>query len=264
MSEARSKKPVFNPAAAPLPRYRVVADQIAKLIREGALEPGQKMPPDNELVEMLQVSRPTVREAMISLEMMGYVETRFGYGAYVAQRLPTNHSGLLENCSFFELVEARYWFESDITAVAATTITDDDLAKLRGIFDKMADPGISISAVDTLDSDFHLQIARATQNNLFVSIMDQLWSARENFPKWARIRRQIVNAEANVHTVQEEHEKVLRALEIRDPAAAKAAMQLHCKNFGVPFLEEWRDEDTNGTFKDDIVLKIMNRMRPLD
>lgn len=264
MAKSGTKKPLFTPIAASQPRYRVVANQIAQLIRDGTLPLNQKMPPDTELVDMLQVSRATVREAMISLEMMGYVETRFGYGAYVASHLPLNVADVAAESSFFELVEARYWIEADITAVAATTITDDDLALLSALLEKMEDPGQSVEDLDRLDAEFHVGIANATQNNWFITIMGQLWQAREHFPGWARVRRQLVDTAANIETVKDEHRAVLDALKARDPVQARAAMQTHCKNFGVPFLEEWREEDNGAAFKDDIVLKIMNRMRPLD
>ncbi|WP_319485258.1 FadR/GntR family transcriptional regulator [uncultured Cohaesibacter sp.] len=263
MSKDIKQKLAISPAAAPLPRYRVVADQIAELIRQGALEPGQKMPPDVELVELLQVSRPTIREAMISLEMMGYVETRFGYGAFVAQRLPAKGLGLIDNCSFSELVEARYWFEADIAAVAALTISKEKLAELRDILERMKEPDLPVQELDTYDFDFHMGIAQSTQNNMFISIMDQLWSVRERFPNWARIRRQILGAKENIVAVQKEHEVILEALEARDPAAAHRAMQIHCKSFGVPFLEEGLD-GVNASDKDDIVLTIMNRLHSLE
>ena len=262
MTEEKKKKLVLQPATAPLPRYRVVADQIAELIRQGDLQPGQKMPPDSELVEMLQVSRPTIREAMISLEMMGYVETRFGFGAYVAQKLPTQN-GLIENCSFSELVEARFWFEADIAAIAAVSITDEELGELRRIYDTMNTGKLTVQEIDGFDTDFHMLIARSTKNNMFISIMDQLWSVRERFPKWARIRRQILNAEKNVSAVQEEHNAILCALEAHDPRAARIAMQVHCKNFGVPFVQEWQDQQGNED-NDDIVMKILNRLNSLE
>lgn len=262
MPEEKKKKLNLKPAAAPLPRYRVVADQIAELIRRGDLELGQKMPTDSELVEMLQVSRPTIREAMISLEMMGYVESRFGYGAYVAQKLPTKNS-LIENCSFSELVEARFWFEADIAAVAAVTISADQLAELREIYDTMSKGTLTVQEIDRLDTEFHLLIARSTQNTIFISIMDQLWSMREHFPQWARIRRQILNAEGSINAVQKEHEAILLALEAHDARAAHDAMKSHCKNFGLPFLEEWQDQDRKQD-NDDIVLKITDRLHPLE
>nr|WP_319514949.1 FadR/GntR family transcriptional regulator [uncultured Cohaesibacter sp.] len=263
MSKDLKQKLAINPAAAPLPRYRVVADQIAELIRQGALEPGQKMPPDVELVELLQVSRPTIREAMISLEMMGYVETRFGYGAFVAQRLPTKGLGLIDDCSFSELVEARYWLEADIAAVAALTISAEEVAELREILRKMKEPDLPVQELDTYDADFHLGIAQATQNNMFISIMDLIWSIRERFPNWARIRRQILGVKENIVAIQKEHDVILEALEAHDPVAARRAMQFHCKNFGVPFLEEGL-EGKSASDKDDIVLTIMNRLRSME
>nr|WP_321458004.1 FadR/GntR family transcriptional regulator [uncultured Cohaesibacter sp.] len=263
MSKELKHRLAISPAAAPLPRYRVVADQIADLIRKGALELGQKMPPDAELVELLQVSRPTIREAMISLEMMGYVETRFGYGAFVAQRLPTKGPGLIDDCSFSELVEARYWFEADIAAVAALSISEEKIAELRDILERMKVPDLPVHELDKYDADFHMEIAKATQNSMFITILDQLWSVRERFPNWARIRRQILGAKENIVAVQKEHEVILDALEARDPEGARRAMQVHCKNFGVPFLEEGLDKD-NPSDKDDIVLTIMERLHSLE
>ena len=70
------------------PRYRLAAEELAAAIRAGDFAPGAKMPPDRDLVARLGVSRTTLREAMIALELMGYVVTRFGAGAFVADPLP--------------------------------------------------------------------------------------------------------------------------------------------------------------------------------
>lgn len=146
------------------PRYRLVADSIAARIRAGQYPPGSKMPADKDLVEQLQVSRTTVREAMIALELMGLVVTRYGAGAFVAPLLPPEAVDLSTLPGYFELAEARQAFEPEIAAIAAGTLDEAALDHLHACIDGMCRAEASLGEVEAWDWEFHLAIARATGN----------------------------------------------------------------------------------------------------
>jgi DNA-binding FadR family transcriptional regulator len=151
------------------PRYRLVAEEIAARIRAGDLPLDSKMPADKDLVVQLGVSRTTVREAMIALELMGYVVTRYGAGAFVARTLPVapiETSGLP---GYFELVEARFVIEPEIAAIAARLIRPAEIAQLESCIEGMCDTTSNLERIEAFDSEFHL-IARLAIRSSF------LWS----------------------------------------------------------------------------------------
>ena len=223
------------------PRYRLVADQIAASLRAGELALGAKMPTDKDLVEQLGVSRATVREAMIALELLGYVETRFGAGAYVASILPEEPAPDAPQVpGYFELVEARFHIESMIAGLAAVACSADDTCALRGFVAQMVAPGASLEAVEEADRAFHLTLARATENSVFIGIVEQFWAARKSYPAWTRTH--------NLHRDEDreqyfggEHLAIIEAIEARDPQQAISAMQIHCRNSGQPMLTNWEE-----------------------
>jgi len=227
-------KPVLQ-----MPRYRLVADQIADLIRSGQMPPGSKMPPDKDLLRQLGVSRTTVREAMIALELQGYVVTRFGAGAFVADTLPESAAQNHDLPGFFELVEARYRIEPEIAAIAAGTVSDDELAHLRAGVEDLLDPAMPLPEFEQIDRDFHLTIARSTGNSVFVSIVKEFWRVRQHFPEWTRVDNRQSAADIE-RFFRDEDMAIVDALNARDGKGAHAAMRVHCRNSGQPLLERWR------------------------
>lgn len=220
------------------PRYRLVADELARAIRAGELPAGSKMPADKDLVHQLGVSRTTVREAMIALEAMGYVVTRFGAGAYVADELPDRGAEEVGLPGFFELVEARYRIEPEIAAVAAASVTREGLLHLSACIDRISDGAADFAEVERHDREFHISIARFTGNSVFVSIVSDFWRARQRFPEWTRTSNR--QNEADIRRFyRREHSAILDALSARDPEAARRAMRTHCRNSGRPLLERW-------------------------
>ena len=222
-----------------IPRYRLVADEIAACIRAGEFPAGSKMPADKDLVARLGVSRTTVREAMIALEMMGYVVTRYGAGAFVADTLPPAPVEADDLPGFFELVEARFAIEPEIAAIAAGTVTPDDVEHLNRCIERMCDAALAFDRVEAADRDFHLTIARSTGNSVFVWVIEEFWHMRQRFPRWTRLNNR-QSTEDIARFSREEHAAIVAALVDRDAAAARAAMRVHCRNSGQPLLERWR------------------------
>src|SRR6188474_3964988 len=104
--------------------YRQIADQIAALIERGEYPVGARLPPERDLARQLGVSRPSVREALIALEVEGYVEVRMGSGVYVADRSTAAAAAkLAADSGPFELIRARWMIESECAALAAKEAT---------------------------------------------------------------------------------------------------------------------------------------------
>ncbi|WP_353474755.1 FadR/GntR family transcriptional regulator [Salipiger sp. H15] len=229
------------------PRYRLVAEEIAARLRAGDYAPGSKMPADKDLVAQLGVSRTTVREAMIALELMGYVVTRYGAGAFVADPLPQAkaaaqgepHAETQGLPGFFELVEARFVIEPEIAAIAASTVTPGQIAQLNRCIEGMCDASLPFDRIEAHDREFHLVVARSTGNSVFVSVVDEFWRARQRYPEWTRLNNR-QSPEDIARFSRDEHVAIVDALAAGDAEGARAAMALHCRNSGQPLLERWQ------------------------
>src|SRR5947208_14331864 len=118
--------------------YRQIADQIAALIEKGEYGKGQRLPPERDLARQLGVSRPSVREALIALEVEGYVEVRVGSGVYVvgAPRA-TKTPALPADSGPFELIKARWLIEAECAALAAKNATKSQVRAVEEALDHM-------------------------------------------------------------------------------------------------------------------------------
>ncbi|MGE8136237.1 FadR/GntR family transcriptional regulator [Novosphingobium subterraneum] len=182
------------------------------------------MPAERDLALRYEVSRPTVREAIIALEVQGLVEVRVGSGAYV-KRLPGESDRPGFNVTAFELTEARLLFEGEAAALAATQMTDEDLAEIEVLVQQIAEENRSPNGTETADRAFHLAIAKATRNVAVYNTVAQLWDLRGTSPEAALLHEKARHA--NIKPVVEEHTAILEALRARDPNAARTAMRAH-------------------------------------
>jgi len=206
---------------------RLYQDLARKLIAElasGKFPVGSRLPAERELAQQYAVSRPTVREAVIALEVQGLVEVRIGSGAYVIA-LPGKRRIAGFDISAFELTEARLLFEGEAAALAASQVNDEDVAEIERLVSEIArenqDPRGTVKA----DRAFHLAIAKATRNTAIYETIEKLWALRDTSPEAALLHEKARTA--NVKPVVEEHTAVLDALKARDPKAARAAMRAH-------------------------------------
>ena len=147
--------------------YRQIADQIARLIERGEYKPGERLPPERDLAKQLGVSRPSVREALIALEVEGYVDVRVGSGVYV--RGPAGRARkrarLAADSGPFELINARWLIESECAALAAKNATPAQIKRDREALDAMnRDRKRNVMPLDA-DRLFHLRIAEAGGNS---------------------------------------------------------------------------------------------------
>lgn len=205
--------------------YRRIADQIAALIERGEFPAGSRLPAERELARKLGVSRTSVREAIISLEIAGKVEVRVGNGIFVrphAAGLPRQDD---DGPGPFELLAARRMIEGEIAASAAKLAKRPDLAALRATLDEMRDADDDFVRRDAADREFHVRIAEITRNGALAHVVATLWEQRRG-ELWTRIEKHFHTPELRARTV-EDHAAIVDALAAGDPDAARAAMQRH-------------------------------------
>ncbi|WP_241557212.1 FadR/GntR family transcriptional regulator [Croceibacterium ferulae] len=204
--------------------YQELARTLLADLAEAGVRPGERLPPERELSQRYDVSRPTVREALIALEVQGLIEVRLGSGAYL-KALPDGAEPAAFAVSAFEVTEARLLVEPEVAGLAAAQIDAQELAQLAALVDGIAQENARHAGTESADRDFHLLIARASRNTALLRIVEDLWALRAASPETALLYAKA--RAANIQPVVEEHTAILRALEARDPAAARAAMRAH-------------------------------------
>jgi len=217
---------------APPRLYQVIARQIDEMIRAGGFAVGDRLPSERELAHRLGVSRPSVREAVIALEVAGVVEVRTGSGVYV--RLPEpprggprrEFGGTDLGPGPYEALEVRQLLEGEAAFRAATRLDADGFVELRASIEAMrSDPSPVPSRGDVGDRAFHELIAAASGNGVLAMMVRELWDARAS-PLWRRWIERTRTAAMHRERV-EEHERIAERLIARDAGGARAAMVYH-------------------------------------
>ena len=219
---AKGSRPAPGDAQSRL--YQQLARKLFSDIAAGRYSVGDRLPAERDLALEHNVSRPTVREAMIALEVQGLIEVRVGSGAYVSEA-PGGSATPDFHVTAFELIEARRLIEGEAAALAATQISDAELDELDGLVEQIADENSREGGGDIADRDFHLLIARATRNAAILHTVEHLWRLRASSPDIALLMTRA--RAAQVKPVVHEHEVIAAALRARDPAKARAAMRAH-------------------------------------
>lgn len=204
--------------------YQDLARMLIAELASGRFPVGTRLPAERDLATRFSVSRPTVREAIIALEVQGLVEVRIGSGAYVL-RLPGAEDAPGFDVTAFEVTEARLLFESEAAALAATQVTDADIAEIEQLVRQIEAENLAPNGTEQADRAFHLAIARATRNTAVERTVENLWSLRASSPEAALMHEKARHA--NIKPVVDEHTAILEALRARDPVAARAAMRNH-------------------------------------
>ncbi|MBP1918061.1 FadR/GntR family transcriptional regulator [Youngiibacter multivorans] len=210
--------------------YETVIDQIKDMIISGELKKGDRLPPERDLVDTLNVSRTSIREALRALQIIGLVECRQGGGNFIRESFednliePLSLMFVLQNSRNLELIELRKSIEVQMAALAADKVTDTELGELEGIIKKMKKNPSEAESV-RLDADFHYLIARASGNKLMESILRAVSSLMDTFIKETR-EELLVNPE-NDEKLVETHEDIAVALRSHDSSKAADAMERH-------------------------------------
>lgn len=204
--------------------YQRLARKLLDQISSGAFAVGDRLPAERELAIEYGASRPAVREALIALEVQGFIEVRVGSGAYVA-RLPGQGEQPGFAITAFELTEARSMFEGEAAALAALHITEPQLEQLDRLVHAIAVENRHAEVTEEADRDFHLTIALATRNAGVQRTIEDLWHLRSTSPECALLHAKA--RDAKVRPVVEEHAAIVQALRAHDPNAARLAMRAH-------------------------------------
>lgn len=206
--------------------YIQVAEQLHQLIEAGAFSRGSRLPSERELATRFGVSRPTIREAMIALEIAGLIEVRSGSGIYVLEQ-----AGSLDNLAEtqepgpFEILEARKLIEGETCALAAQRITTEQLQRLQGLLDEMAMENRKETITERADEKFHCLIAEAAGNSALAASITWLWQLRNESEISTHFHRRV--RKEGGRPILADHQAILDALRARDPDASRAAMTRH-------------------------------------
>ncbi|HXI54581.1 MAG TPA: FadR/GntR family transcriptional regulator [Polyangia bacterium] len=210
--------------------YRQIAEQIRDLLASGQYPLGARLPPERDMAAQLKVSRTSVREAIIALELAGLVEVRIGSGIYVS-RVPGAGQPLFEagdgGPGPFELLKARRIVEGEVAAEAAESIDDAALTELEHTIDAMEGMTPGSPEDDDRDRRFHVGIAEATHNGALVQTVRHYWDMRRG-PMWRKLERHFQSPALRAAVIAD-HREILRALRERSPAAARKAMHRHIR-----------------------------------
>ena len=179
---------------------------------------------ERELATSLGVSRASVREAIISLEMGGLVEVRVGTGIFVTAPAAESAAARDAGPGPFELLQARKLIEGEIAAAAAAAATQSDLDLLRQCVVRMESHVDDFAARESSDREFHLGIAKATGNGSLELVVEGLWDQRAEL--WGRMQQHFHTPELARKTIRD-HAAILSAITARDPKGARAAMHRH-------------------------------------
>jgi GntR family transcriptional repressor for pyruvate dehydrogenase complex len=212
-----------------------IADQLLRMIKDGECTPGSRLPSERVITEQMGVSRPSLREAISALQIVGVLESRPGDGTYVCSPLASeDHRRLalhvLEECdSPFETMQARKALEIGAIRLAIQVATDADLTAIQKAWQEKYQRGRSGELEEYLryGKEFHLAIARATKNRLIETIMEKLLDMTVQ-PLWTNMRREYFRKDPNrIDLMLEIHDRILRAIVQRDAERATRELEIH-------------------------------------
>ncbi len=225
--------------------YRQIADQIIHLIETGEFRPGRRLPAERILAVELGVSRPSVREALIALEIEGWIDICAGAGVFVLERreAPTpDVSVTISNLPLpgpSEVLFARVLIEPEVAALAARNASPELLAGMsRALSDMVCCLASDLKHVE-FDYRFHFNLAEATGNGALVGSIEALWVMRVN-PLSPRLQDHSHN-EAVWQRAIIEHREILEAVKRGDANDARAAMRRHLRNTRERFVSNWQN-----------------------
>ena len=207
-----------------------LSDRVAALLLETivarGLQPGDRLPSERELGEQFGVSRTVIREAVRALAAKGVIEVRTGSGLRVAA---VDASAVSESIGLYlrggtveypKVHDVRRLLEVEIAGLAAERAHDADIARMRKLCEQMEAALDDVERASRLDLAFHRAIARATDNELYLLLLDSIGEAL------LEIRRSNLQSGAAAQTMAA-HRKIADRIAARDPAGARRAMEEH-------------------------------------
>ncbi|MDR4125511.1 FadR/GntR family transcriptional regulator [Yanghanlia caeni] len=215
---------------ANLPKH--VADKLMQMVTSGALKPGGRLPTEAQLAATFGVSRNVLREAVASLRSRGILETRRGIGTFVSETalhasFSVDPDDLLEPQTVTHIYQLRLEVESGAAAIAAQQRTEEQLARLEQALVRVNDSAPNWEEGAESAVDFHVEIARATNNPYFEQLMAHL---RGVIHKAVRTLRYSSDGTSRTAQVEAEHRAIFEAIRQRDADAARTAMRAHLQS----------------------------------
>jgi DNA-binding FadR family transcriptional regulator len=224
--------------------YRQIAEQLRSLTATGEFAPGARLPAERDLAKQLGVSRPSVREALIALEVEGVIDVRTGSGIYVRAADALRKAAAKPRDSDqaewgpLELMRARELVEGEVAALAARNAKRADIAAISAAMAQMRDEaGAGVIPRDG-DEAFHTAVAQACGNEVLRDTVHGYWQAR-SAPLFERLGDYFENP-ASWGAALVEHGAVLEAIRSHDAAGARVAMQAHLKKAYSRYSASWR------------------------
>ncbi len=204
-----------------------IVSQVLQLVREGAIKPGDRLPPERELAQQLNVSRASVREAMRLMDIQGLVKIRPGSGTFITEDtvevIVQAFSSLLSGpaSAASDIFEMRLILEPQVVSLAAERASDADLRRMEEILEHQAADIANGGTGVEFDSEFHFAIAQATKNSALIAVTqamsDLLSQSRDST---------LLSPERSNQSLQS-HRRILETIKNRQSKAAEGAMHQH-------------------------------------
>jgi GntR family transcriptional repressor for pyruvate dehydrogenase complex len=199
-----------------------VVSQILQLIHDGELKPGEKLPSEITFSEKFSVSRGVIREAMIQLQVLGYIRRKTKDGTFIQEdiieKLSKPVSDALKDATFLDLLDFRDSLESKMVEIVIDRASDEEIEE---ICSTLQVDGRSRPGQFSLDHYFHYKLAQASRNVFYMNFIDTYYDLIEELA--AKNKKQ----EGSIHQIAEEHEAIVQAISKRDKEAAHKAMSHH-------------------------------------
>ena len=234
--------PTPSPAATATPGrtrrgglVQEVVQHLQQQIQSGQLQPGDKLPTESAVMELLSVSRTVVREAISRLQASGHVETRHGIGTFVLEA-PTTHNFRIAEQDMatvddvIAVLELRISLETEAAGLAAQRATPEQLTQMATALQGFSNAIDSQSDAVPSDFQFHMEIAKATGNRHFADLMTYLGTHIIPRTRIKTADQAPEGRQAYLERVHGEHESIYNAIRNHDTEAARAAMRTHLSN----------------------------------
>jgi GntR family transcriptional repressor for pyruvate dehydrogenase complex len=219
-------------------RYEQVAEQIQRLVADGVLKSGDRLPPERELAKQFGVGRSSLRDAIRTLEVMGLVESRHGAGTVIrdldtdALVVPLASALVRKREMVEELLDVRRMIEPALAARAARNATRDEIARMEEILERQRVKVRRGEPTIEEDSEFHAALMRAARNSVVLRVLDVLMDLlRES-------RARSLQSPGRLEKSYAGHMRILRAIRRRDGAAAEAEVRRHLQEIETIVMKE--------------------------
>lgn len=218
--------------------YIQIADQIRDQILGGAVEPGRQLPSERDLAQSLGVSRPTVREALIALEVASLVEVRVGVGAFVRKREAPEQALPELSASPLEIMAVRRLLEPEAAALASRYVSPEGTARLAETLRRMRAETEAGQWSSESDRTLHMTLAESSSNAVLRETLDALWTSRRGAVD-TRFHQHLADIGAVRAHILTDHEAIVAAIVSGNEDGARQAMTRHLEFVANSMLDAW-------------------------